>query len=65
MGPTLIFFAPAIESTGRLVVPSLTIFEVFKKILRHKTETEGLMATAAIQQGLVVDLDALLSLEAA
>ncbi len=59
------FFAPAIENTPGLVVPSLTIFEVFKKLLGHRLETEAYLATAAMQQGRVVDLDADLSLEAA
>jgi predicted nucleic acid-binding protein len=64
-GPNADFFAPAIENTKCLIVPSLTIFEVFRKILGQRTETAGLLAIAAMQQGRVVDLDALLSLEAA
>jgi predicted nucleic acid-binding protein len=59
------FFAPAIENTAGLVVPSLTIFEVFKKLLGQRLEAEAYLATAAMQQGRVVDLDADLSLEAA
>lgn len=58
-------FAPAIEDTDHLIVPSLTIFEVFKKILGQRSESEALLAAAAMQQGRVVDLDADLSLEAA
>jgi predicted nucleic acid-binding protein len=64
-GPNADFFAPAIEDMDNLVVPSLTIFEVFKKLLGQRTETEALLAAAAMQQGRVVDLDAGLSLEAA
>ena len=58
-------FAPAIEDTDHLIVPSLTIFEVFKKILGQRSESEALLAAAVMQQGRVVDLDADLSLEAA
>ena len=64
-GPNAEFFAPAIEDTDNLVVPSLTIFEVFKKLLAQRSESEALQAAAAMQQGRVVDLDAGLSLEAA
>ncbi|MCK9996511.1 MAG: type II toxin-antitoxin system VapC family toxin [Candidatus Krumholzibacteria bacterium] len=64
-GPNADFFGSAIEDTDHLVVPSLTIFEVFKKLLAQRSETEALLAAAAMQQGRVVDLDAGLSLEAA
>ena len=64
-GPNADFFAPAIMDTDHLVVPSITIFEVFKKLLAQRSETEALLAAAAMQQGRIVDLDAGLSLEAA
>lgn len=64
-GPNADSFAPAIEDTDHLVVPSVTIFEVFKKLLGQRSESEALLAAAAMQQGRVVDLDADLSLEAA
>jgi len=64
-GPNADFFAPAIMDTDHLVVPSVTIFEVFKKLLSQRSETEALLAAAAMQQGRIVDLDAGLSLEAA
>jgi predicted nucleic acid-binding protein len=37
-GPNADFFAPAIEATEELVVPSLTIFEVFKRVLQQRNE---------------------------
>jgi hypothetical protein len=30
-GPNAGFFAPAIENTAKLLVPTLTLFEVFKR----------------------------------
>ena len=59
------FFAGAIEDTGNLVVPSLSIYEVFKRILQQRGEDEALQAAALMQQGLVVDLTAPLALSAA
>ena len=59
------FFAPAIEDTDRLVVPSPSIYEVFKRILQQRSEGEALQAIALMQQGLLVDLTATLALSAA
>jgi predicted nucleic acid-binding protein len=59
------FFAPAIESVSELVVPSISIYEVFKKVLEERGESGGFQAVATMQQGKVVDLDATLALRAA
>ncbi len=58
-------FASAIENTAGLVVPTLTLFEVFKKINQQRTESAALQAIAAMQQGKIVDLTSALSLSAA
>ena len=58
------FFAPAIEDVPNLIVPSLTLFEVFKRILQ-RDEGQALQAVAAMQQGRVVDMDGTLALAAA
>ena len=64
-GPNASFFAGPIEETGELVVPSLTIYEVFKRVLQQREEGDALRAVAVMQQGSVVDLDAQLALSAA
>ncbi|MCK4304592.1 MAG: type II toxin-antitoxin system VapC family toxin [Candidatus Eisenbacteria sp.] len=64
-GPNAAFFAPAIEKTADLIVPSLTLYEVFKRILQQRDEGAALHAVAAMQQGRIVDLDASLALTAA
>jgi len=48
-----------------LVVPAITIFEVFKWVLREHGEAQALQAVAAMQRALVVDLDSRLALAAA
>lgn len=58
-------FAPAIEDTDQLVVPSLTLFEVYKRVHLQRSETAALNAVATMQQARVVDLDAQLALAAA
>ncbi len=59
------FFAPAIEDVRHLVVPTLTLFEVFKRVRQQRGESDALTAIAAMQQGRVVDLTAALAFEAA
>ena len=64
-GPNASFFAPAIEQTDDLLVPSLTLYEVFKRILQQTDEGHALQAVAVMQQGTVVELDARIALDAA
>ena len=64
-GPNASLFARAIEEATELLVPSLTIYEVFKRVLQQREEGDALRAVAVMQQGSVVDLDARLALSAA
>ena len=59
------FFAPAVEDVGALVVPAITLYEVCKRLLVQRDETDALRAVAQMRQGRVVDVDAALALEAA
>jgi len=59
------FFAPAIEATAELVVPSVSLYEVFKRVHQQKGEDDALRAVTIMMQGVVVDLDASLALSAA
>ena len=64
-GPNADFFAQAIEKPDELVVPTINLYEVFKRILQQRSESEALQAIASMQQGDVVDLNATLALSAA
>ena len=64
-GPNSGFFAPAIQGLDELVVPSISIYEVFKRVLQQRDESDALQAIAVMEQGLVVDRDADLALHAA
>jgi predicted nucleic acid-binding protein len=64
-GPNASVFAPVINKTTELVVPALSVFEVFKRIYLQRGESEALMAAALMQQGRVVELDVTLALSAA
>lgn len=59
------YFAPAIQATGDLIVPAITLFEVFKRVYVQRGEGPGLQAVALMEQGHVVDLDGPLALAAA
>jgi len=56
-GSNAAFFAPAIENTEELLVPTLCILEVFKRVLQQRGEDAALQAAALMQQGQVIDLD--------
>lgn len=64
-GPNADFFAPAIENTPDPVVPSLSLCEVFRRVLQQRGEGDALQAVAVMSQTLVVDLDTDLALRAA
>lgn len=65
-GPNADFFEPVIGGEDSLVVPSISIYEVFKRLLAEPDgEQIGLSVVAAMQRGLMADLDAELALDAA
>lgn len=64
-GPNASFFAPPIEDAERLAVPTLVTFEVFKHVLLRRGEDSALRASAAMRQGLEVELDQSLAVDAA
>jgi predicted nucleic acid-binding protein len=59
------FFAAAIEDPRELIVPTLSLYEVFKRVAQQRTESDALQAAAVMQQGDVVDLDARIAVSAA
>jgi predicted nucleic acid-binding protein len=58
-------FAPAIEKTDELVVPIVSIFDVFKRMRQQKGDEAALQAVTAMMQGQIVELDSTLALSAA
>lgn len=59
------FFREPIEDTERLLVPTLSLFEVYRHLLRHLGGNEALNVIASMRQGTIVDLDDRLALDAA
>ena len=64
-GPNASHFASAIQNTRELVVPTITLLEVFKRVYQQRGEGPALQAVALMQHGQVIDLDGPLALSAA
>lgn len=64
-GPNADFFARPIEKPKDLLVPSITVLEVFKRVMQQRDEGSALQCVAVMQQGQIVELDASLALRAA
>ncbi|HNU70443.1 MAG TPA: type II toxin-antitoxin system VapC family toxin [Thermodesulfobacteriota bacterium] len=58
-----VFMAPLKEPSS-LVVPTITLYEVFKVVLRESTENDALQAVAAMRKGTVVDLTTTIAIAA-
>lgn len=64
-GPNAERFSAPLQEPSALIVPSITVYEVFKVVMREAGENEALQATAAMQKGAVVDLSSRLAMESA
>jgi len=62
--PNAKHFLTPLNGSASLVVPTVTIYEVFKVILRESSENDALQAVIAMQKGTVVDLTASLAIAA-
>lgn len=65
VGPNGEFFRPAVEETGSLVVPTISIYEVFRRAAAQRGEERALEVCASMRRGLVVDLDPDLAVDSA
>ena len=63
-GPNAIYYLPPLNDTSTLIVPVITIYEVFKAVLRESTENEALQAIAAMQKGKIIYLNANIAMDA-
>lgn len=64
-GESAEWFGQAIASSGRLLVPTIVLYEVFKRILQQRGEAEALSKYALMTEAEVVPLTAPLAIEAA
>jgi predicted nucleic acid-binding protein len=59
------YFAPIIRKTSELIVPTISMYEVYKKIVLQRDEEEALAAIGWMSTGQIVNLDQELALAAA
>ena len=64
-GPNARFFATPIEDATQLLVPSISVFEVYRHVLRERGADDALRAIAGMHRGREVPLDSDLALTAA
>lgn len=64
-GPNADFFTSPIEDTENLIVPTICIFEVFKRVYQQRGEDAALQAVALMHQGKIMALDDICALFAA
>jgi len=64
-GPKASSFEKPLQDLENLIVPTICLFEVFKVVLRERSESDALQAIALMKQGKVVDFTAEIALEAA
>jgi predicted nucleic acid-binding protein len=64
-GPNASFFYTPLKNVDELIVPTISIYEVFKTVLRQRDESAGLQAVALMKQGQIIDLATDISMKAA
>jgi toxin FitB len=57
-------FSAPLQNPSSLIVPVITIYEVFKVALRESGENEALQAVAAMQKGTIIDLTTSIAINA-
>lgn len=58
-------FEPLIQDTENIIVPTICVYEVFKRLRSEFNQERSLEAVGVMLQGIVVDLDRQIALEAA
>lgn len=64
-GANASFFATPLKMVDELVVPKISVYEVFKSVLRQRDESAGLQAVALMKQGQVIELTTNIAMTAA
>lgn len=59
------FFREPIEDISNLIVPTISLYEVFKRVLQQRGESEALRAVAYMQSGRILDLTSTIALHTA
>ena len=58
-------FAPVINNTEKLIVSTINIYEVYKKVISERDEDSALQAAAMMQQAKVIEITPSIAVQAA
>jgi predicted nucleic acid-binding protein len=64
-GTNASFFAPVVKATDTLFVPTVCIYEVFKRLLAQRGEEDALQAIGIMSLGIIADLTREIAVNAA
>ena len=64
-GKNAAYFAKPLESPKKLIVPTICLFEVFRKTWQQRGKEQALQAVVLMQKGEIIPMDAALSISAA
>lgn len=64
-GANWTFFAPAIVETTTLIVPTICVYEVYRRLLTQRGESDALQAMGIMSLGVIADLTDRLAIYAA
>ncbi|MEN8143114.1 MAG: type II toxin-antitoxin system VapC family toxin [Thermodesulfobacteriota bacterium] len=64
-GPNANYFSGPLRDLEGLIVPTISMYEVFKVVLRERSEDEALQAIALMKQGTEIELTSALAIQAA
>jgi toxin FitB len=59
------YFAPAIERTDELIVSTINIYEIYKKVLSEKDEDAAIQVAGLMQQAKVIEVNSAIAIQAA
>jgi toxin FitB len=59
------YFAPVIENTEELIVSTVNIYEIYKKVLAEKDESTAIQVAGLMQQATVIDVTPSIAVQAA
>ena len=59
------FFAPVVKATDTLVVPTVCMYEVFKRVLAQRGEEGALLSIGIMSLGIIADLTQEIAVNAA
>jgi len=64
-GPNADIFSEPLNDLSNLIIPTICLYEIFKVVMRERSENDALQAVALMQQGKIIDLTSEISIQAA